>query len=96
MDARFNERWAKIAAGAEAYEKAKKAGTVPMITEVREIKADGTDFESQLAAARVYHRRSVMRAQREGLPVPQAVLADYPGFCGRDVPVGASQASAQA
>lgn len=79
IDRRLQERLTSMTAGAVEYQRLLAAGRVPMVTEEHEIRADGFDTETQLARARLYHRRQVRHAMKEGQPVPAAVLADY-GF----------------
>lgn len=78
INARLDERTASMVAGAKAYNAALAAGQVAQVIVKHEILGDGTDTPSQLAAARLHHKHSVMRACRAGLPVPQAVRDQYP------------------
>lgn len=83
IDKRYAKNMADLKSSAQEYAELQSNNAVPKVTESRWIKADGIDLESQMAAARVFHKRQVYKAAAEGKPVPPEVLTDYPDLAAK-------------
>lgn len=82
-DAALAREQASQRAGEIEYEKLRATGQLPKVQDARSIRADGLDSDSQLAAARVYHKRQVAAALNAGESVPPEVLKEYPDLAAK-------------
>lgn len=76
------ERFEKMEEGARKYRELDAEGKIPMQTYLVEYNGPEEDRGNIIAMARIRHKRAVKLAVKNGVDVPEKVLADYPDLPG--------------